>query len=180
MKRTTIKPKDVIKPFVVLMGLNLIILIVQAVVNPIKWSADGSNVCDDYNQLIESRGRCDYSDFMPYGVSLVIVNAIALVAAIIAAWQARNMSTELQESKYIAIAMLSTFETFLFLVPVVVLVGNIPTVSFFVYATTIFVISMSVLLLIFVPKIYAIKHPSAPTHLSDLIKTTKNTSGGSK
>ena len=31
-------------------------------------------------------------------------------------YQARDMSTELQESKYIAIAMLSTFETFLFLV----------------------------------------------------------------
>jgi len=172
MKRVTIKAKDVMGPFIVLMGSNLIILILQAVLSPIKWVSDAKNICDSYNQLIESQSYCDYSEFLPYGVLLVIVNATALVAAIITAYKARNMSTELQESKYIAIAMLSTFETFLFLVPVAVLVGNLPTVSFFVYSAAIFVISMSVLLLIFVPKLFAMAHPSAPQHISSLMKTS--------
>jgi gamma-aminobutyric acid type B receptor len=80
------------------------------------------------------------------------VNSCALLLANVEAYRARNISDEFSESKYIGFAMVSMLQALLLGLPLAVLVTNNPEARLFTYSGIIFLISMSLLLLIFVPK----------------------------
>jgi hypothetical protein len=69
------------------------------------------------------------------------------------AYRARKISDEFSESKYIGFAMASMLQALLLGLPLGVLVTNNPAARLFTYSGIIFLISMSLLLLIFVPKV---------------------------
>lgn len=68
-------------------------------------------------------------------------------------YQARSINDELSESSYIGMALFGWFQALVIGIPVAFLVGENTTASFFVKAGLIFLVSMSILLLMFVPKI---------------------------
>lgn len=158
MKRVTVTFKDVLVPFAVLTMVNIIILIINAATDPIKWVRNDVEI-DSFGQVLESEGRCTHDGFLPYAVSLLFVNGIALIAAIITAFRARHMPTDLQESKFIGIALISIFQSLAFSGPVLALVYKNATPFFFVSVSFIFTICMVVLLLMFLPKVRAIEFP---------------------
>ena len=72
-----------------------------------------------------------------------------------AAYKARYLSTELGESKWIAMAMGSLLQLLLVAIPILFLVRDNPSAKYFVSTSIVFVITMSILGFIFVPKIIA-------------------------
>ena len=153
--RLQVTEKDVIKPFVVLFGLNFVLLLAWTIVDPLRFvrlSADDNLLATAED--LETYGACQSENkgLLAFGVPLLVVNIGALIFACIQAYRARGISDEYSESKYLAFAVGSWFEVVLVGIPLLVIVDSNPTASYFVKASMIFIVSMSLLLLIYVPK----------------------------
>lgn len=78
------------------------------------------------------------------------INAGCLMVALWQAYQARDISTDLQESSYIFIAMSLILMVSFIGVPIIIIVEGNSDVFYFISAAIIFVICAAVLLLIYV------------------------------
>ena len=123
-------------------------------VDPLRW------VRTDPDGYYQSYGYCS-----PQGNSwriflslIVVVNALALFLANVQAWKARNISTEFSESSYVALTMASFLQALLIGLPLLALVQSDSKARYFVWSGIIFVVSSTVLLLMFGPKILAVKN----------------------
>lgn len=92
-----------------------------------------------------------------FWISLVIVNAGALVFALQQAYAARKISTAFAESVFIYQAMIIILVVSCVACPVVFLVRDDIKAFFFVRAVYAFVSSMSLLLFLFIPKIFYLR-----------------------
>lgn len=153
LRRMKVTEKDVMKPFIVLFSLNSIALVIWTVLDPLEWvrvEVDG----EPWNTF----GACRSS---PEGngtvtiimLSLVIaVNILALIVAGYQAYQARNISDEFSESKTMGVALFSWFQLMIVGFPVLYLIDeDNPSARYFLNTLLVFAVSMSMLLLIFVP-----------------------------
>ena len=92
-----------------------------------------------------------------------IVNFSVLVTACWQAFEARDIKCEFAEAKYIGLAVFSMFQGFLTGVPIVVVAKSIPEAFYLILTFLIFVVSMVVLLLIFLPKMLMERRYAAMT-----------------
>ena len=83
--------------------------------NPIMYMAHVVEY-DRFGQPEELHGHCAWEQSLPYVVTLVVINMIALILSLIEAWKARNLATEFAESECIGKA--------LFLILMVVIIGG--------------------------------------------------------
>jgi len=115
-------------------------------VDPLKWHRveDG---------MFSSYGICksDNSAWLGFLSAIVCVNFAALVGALIEAYKARKLSDEFSESSYIGFAMISMLQALLLGLPLVFVVES-PSARLFTFTGILFILSMSLLLLIFIPK----------------------------
>lgn len=152
-KRVKVSEKDVLVPFLVLLVLNVSLLTAWTAVDPLHWVRVYQEGRESLNS---SFGYCTTENgkiSLGFGISLVLINVSALILANVEAYMARNISDEFSESKYIGVAMALTLQSFLIGIPVYFLVGEHPTAKFFVSSGIIFAVSISMLLLLFIPKI---------------------------
>ena len=144
------------KPFLILLFINVMILALWTALAPLTFSRMGLEY-DRFGRQIESVGVCHSEGWLPYGISLLLVNFAALTLCIIEAYKARDIQSEFSESKYIGVAVVSIFQALLFGIPLFFLTQGNPSSQSFVLTAVVFVCSMAVLLLIFVPKIVLIR-----------------------
>lgn len=148
MKRVVIKEKDVLKPFASLMIANVVLLLAWTLMDPLQWERVQTDEWNSYGRCAAS-GKASIIFFSLLGV----LNFIALILANVQAYMARSIRDELAESKFIGLTTLSMMQISIVAVPLLVIVNNNPSASFFVWTGAIFIICTSVLLLIFVPKV---------------------------
>jgi hypothetical protein len=86
----------------------------------------------------------------------MVFNLGLLVLANWWAYKARNVETEYHESTYIAISMASVLQAWCMGIPILIMVWDNPQGRFFVATGIVFVTSLAVLGLIFIPKCIAI------------------------
>lgn len=149
-RRLKVSETDVLLPFAILLTLNVIILLVWTLMDPLYYSRTNVSVTDSY-------GSCSASGDVIWKICislLAALNGTALLMANFQAWQARNLSTEYGESKYIGMAMACILQVIVVGVPLLFLVYENPPADYFVRSTIVFVICASILLLIFGPKMY--------------------------
>ena len=135
-KRVKVSEKDVLIPFLVLLVLNVSLLTAWTAVDPLHWVREYQEGRESLNS---SFGYCkseNGSISMGFGISLVLVNLLALILANVEAYKARNISDEYSESKYIGVAMALTLQIFVIGIPILFLVGENPTAKFFVSSGT--------------------------------------------
>jgi hypothetical protein len=88
----------------------------------------------------------------------IIVNLGLLIVSCYQAWEARDIKSEFAESKWIGLAVFSMSQGFLTGIPIVLAVAKEQPETFYLTITLlIFVISMVVLLLIFLPKVVMLR-----------------------
>lgn len=151
-RRLKVTAVDVMLPFVILLSLNVIFLLIWTLADPMYF--DRKEICGEGE--LSSYGVCALghsSVSVAMLTCLVALSVGALVLANIQAYKAREFSTEFSESKYVGIAMIGLLQIGFVGAPVIVLVNANPTASFFVRSALIFVVCMSILLLVFVPKV---------------------------
>ena len=108
----------------------------------------------------ESVGQCESNDAWAYLGWIVAFHVALLISGNVVAYQGRTIPTAFSESKYVSIAMLSNLQVFALGVPVLLIMGDNPNASFFVRCGIIFLNNLTVLCLIFAPKVLAQYFPS--------------------
>lgn len=148
MRRVTVKEKDVILPFAILMTINFILMLLWTLTDPLVW------VRTEPNDKYESQGHCQAEGKLQtvFLALIVIVNAFALILAIVEAFRARHLSTEFSDAFYVMMTMVSLLQALVIGIPLVILVNDISVAKYFVWSGLIFVLNMAILGFMFVPK----------------------------
>lgn len=178
-RRVTVTEKDVIAPFLVLFSLNVVLLITWTIVDPLQWSrrqVDGEEW--------KTYGVCA-SDDIGY-VFLGVIAAIDLAALLLACYQAykaRDISGEFSESKNLGLALFTWLQVLLVGIPSLFLVDpDNFTARYFLIVGLLFVLTESMLLVIFVPLVVAMREYQATgeNHAGSMAvtRTTGRTTGG--
>jgi len=155
-KRIKLTVMDVIKPMAFLLSLNIIILSVWTAIDPLKSNIEIART-DEFDRTLESYAVCqsDYGHiFLPI---LLSINLGCLLVTVIQACRARHISTELSESKYILRALWIILYVSFLAVPIIIIARDKAEAFYFVVTGFIFVVCTSILLLIFGPKILAVR-----------------------
>jgi hypothetical protein len=154
-RRVAVTEKDVLHYFAIMLGCNLALLIVWTKVSPLEWERRSKSKEESYGHCRSSDGRDSWGTI----VSLVaLVNGIALIAANVEAYRARQITTEFGESQYIGMSMISILQIVMVGLPIIFLVEGNPLASYFIQSTIAFTISMSILLWMYIPKIRALRN----------------------
>ncbi|KAL3943618.1 MAG: hypothetical protein SGBAC_002327 [Bacillariaceae sp.] len=153
-RRVQLKEKDVIAPFAVMFLFNVTVVLVWTIWAPLKFAR-----VPVLNEPWNSYGNCQ-SDNEHLGNVLIalafVVNVGPVVAAAYIAYQVRNVSDEFSEAKRVGLALFMWVQLFLVAGPMYFLIENDnPSGRYFLEIGTIFVISVSMLCLIFVPIVWS-------------------------
>lgn len=159
MRRLKVTALDVLKPLVALLAVNVLVLSLWTGLDPLHWEREILSV-DAFEQILETEGHCYSGTWVPYVVVLGVINVIALIVASYQAYCARDIAVEFSESAYIGRAIGLVLLACLYGIPVLVITWTDPSSRYFVLMIIFFVCSMSVLLLIFVPKVIFVRRGS--------------------
>lgn len=130
------------------------------VIDPLSWKRT-EIVVDRYDRIVETSGACHSQNPAPFFSSLLVVNLGGLGFCMYQSYVARKIATEFSESEYIARAMSLNLAVAFMAIPVSVIVGDNPQARFFNASAFIFVMSGSLLLFIFVPKVRSNLKPNS-------------------
>ncbi|KAL3942529.1 MAG: hypothetical protein SGARI_000241 [Bacillariaceae sp.] len=145
-----VSEKDVMPPFAVLFTSNLILMTVWTVLNPLVWIRIDTSSTDSYGACkVQDRDNASWKVIISF---LAILNGAALIGANLEAYKARNVDTEFGESSYIGLIMGSFLQVVAVGMPLFFLVKENPTARFFLTSSMVFLMCISVLLLLFIPK----------------------------
>lgn len=140
---------------------NVIVLSLMTALAPSLWVIEVSGY-DVYGRPSSIYGRCSISNERgAYLIALLILNLVALIVAIILAWKTQKLSTEFSEAKYIFTVFLTILFVSIVGVPVLILASDNPDASVFVMNAIVFVIGITTLLWIFVPKVKSSLEPQS-------------------
>jgi hypothetical protein len=130
----------------------MIILTVWMIISPIKWKRTILEK-NEYDQVISSEGSCIGENYWVYVLVLSILNGAAILLACSQAYHARNVQTDLNEGKYIGVAMICIFQSFFVGIPILIIGHSDTSTSLSLYSSIIFVICAATLIFSFLPSI---------------------------
>jgi ABC-type glycerol-3-phosphate transport system substrate-binding protein len=145
-----ISEKDMMASISILFTLNLVLIILWNTLDPIIWARSQISPT-------KSIGYCTVADrdnitWKIIVVLLGILNGGVLIVANVEAYKARKIDTEYGESVYIGLIMLFFLQIVLVGVPLYFIVSGNVVANFFLSSSMVSIMSMSVLLLMFIPK----------------------------
>ena len=143
--------------FLILFVANLIVLLAWTIHAPLEWLRHPKDAKDKFGRSVDSFGTCTSESALPFVIVVLVLNLGILCLANWWAYQARNIETEYRGSRYIAISMASVLQAWCMGIPILIVVWDNPQAKFFVSAGIVFVTSLAVLALIFLPKVFAIR-----------------------
>lgn len=91
-RRVKVNAVDVVRPMLVLLALNIIVLGVWTGVSPLEWNREVVDY-DAFGRPSESIGKCTCDNLAWFLAPLVVINLGALVFAMHQAYAARKIST---------------------------------------------------------------------------------------
>jgi len=157
-QRIRVTAQDVSVPLGVLLTLNLLVLLLWTFIAPLQYERRANSGTDNWNRSSRSYyGACfgppdAVAAALSFAACLVVINFIVLVIANLQAYQARKITTEFSESRYIAFIMVTMLQASIVGVPVLILIHQDPRAYFIVVAVILSVTCMATLLFLFVPK----------------------------
>ena len=143
-QRVEVKEQDVLVPFGILFGINLLLLILWTVLDPLTWQRQpvpGSDGTSTYGICLS-----DGQAWLPIFILLTVTNALALILANVEACRVSSLDLEFHESRYIQIATGLILQGIFIGIPLLALTVANSTARYFVSCTLIFVITSAVLL----------------------------------
>ena len=164
-ERVKVTAADVIKPMIALLMLNAAVLTIWTVIDPLQRQTVVVTQ-DPFLRNVETYGVCDSDHVLIFLAILCVINLGSLIFALFQAYKARKISTELQESSYIFLAMSIILLVSFIGIPVIIIARDNSAAFYFVTAGLIFVVCSSILLLIFIPKVRALRKTSCNPSIS--------------
>ena len=177
MRRKAVLAKQVLLPFLMIIGCCNIILIVWQVMDPVKWVREGIN---EKGQPYETYGECTSVKYgmTPFLVPIFILMGITVTATVVFSFKLRHVQSELSESSWIFGGIVLHIQMWLVGVPVLFITNEISKNAFYVM-TMILTCNFSASLVVFVigPKVYNIVQDR---YFGDNKEMTKIAIGGGK
>lgn len=155
-RRVTVRARDVLWPFLILLAVNLVILIVWTILFPTKWTEVTLDK-DPYGRVTSVRYTCypeqdAYEGSMACLYVLLAVSAFALLLLNIVSYRARHLPSEFNETTYIGMTNLILLEALVICLPLI-MASRGQRAGFIATRTLLnFVICLGVLLPTFIPK----------------------------
>jgi gamma-aminobutyric acid type B receptor len=184
--RIKVTHTDVLGPFAVIFTCNVVVLTCWTVIDPLTYTRLVGEGTDLWNREIESYGACRSDKALAFLIPLSIINFMVLGIACWQAFEARFIQSAFSESKYIGLSVASLLQAFLTGLPILAIVRDEPRAFYMVLTLMVFVLSESILLMIFLPKMqnaYAFSKLSEAEQkkvLSEQIKSSHKASTGMK
>jgi gamma-aminobutyric acid type B receptor len=150
--RIKVTEKDVLAPLFILLTCNIIVLVCWTAIDPLTYVRVEEEGTDYWNRPISSYGTCRSENASAYLAPLAVLNFAVIVLSCWQAYQARSIQSEFSEARYIGLAVASLFQAFVTGIPVVVVVRDSPEAYYILLTLMFFLICMTILLLIFWPK----------------------------
>lgn len=167
-KRVTVTALDVAKPMAALLVANIVVLTTWTIMDPLQREIVIVSE-DNFGRPTETYGVCNSEHATIFLSVLCVINIGSLLYALLEAWRARKVSTELSESSYIFTALGLVLVATLFGIPVIIISSSSAlrvSAYYFVTSGIIFVVCTSIILLIFLPKVKALNKPSNSSTVS--------------
>jgi Receptor family ligand binding region/7 transmembrane sweet-taste receptor of 3 GCPR len=154
IRRIEVKPEDVIKPFVILLTINLVMLLGLTFVAPLEFQRVPLNDMDAWGRTLASYGTCVPSSnlFFVFLVPMIVANVVCVLVAAWQCYKGRKLPVNNGETHYLGISMASMLETILLSAPVLFAVQNQPTTFFVFSSAAVCLLSLSILIPVFLPK----------------------------
>ncbi|CAB9504500.1 Gamma-aminobutyric acid (GABA) B receptor [Seminavis robusta] len=156
-RRTQVYAQDVAWPFAVLTTVNVVLLIGWTAVSPLQYERVQTIDVDSFGRSLESYGRCQSTNKtvqLAFMIPLLVANAAGVIMAVYQSYKARNFATELQESTYLAVSMLTFLETLLLGIPTYFASASHPSAKFLAGAILICISCMTIILPVFLPSFF--------------------------
>ncbi|CAB9498272.1 Extracellular solute-binding protein family 1 [Seminavis robusta] len=152
-QRIQVKVQDVLLPFCLILLSNVAFLLTWTLADPLYWERVYTGRTETGE--LESYGSCIYAGRVSQVMLGFIagLNMAALLYANVLAYQTRELTVAFNESKFVALAMASILQAVLIGTPLLFLANSNPTARYVVRSVLIFVVCMSVLVFVFVPKV---------------------------
>ena len=145
--------KDVASIMVAVIALQAIVLIAWNVVDPLLWRREV--LFEDNNGFpTKSIGTCSSNNGLAFLIPLIVIDALMLFYALYLCFVTRKVSAEYQEGTWITASILSIIQILVLSIPILVIVDNDNNAFYFVRVAVIFLVSSTVTVLIFFPKMY--------------------------
>jgi ABC-type branched-subunit amino acid transport system substrate-binding protein len=170
-RRVTIRPRDALLPFAILIGLNMVILVTWTIVAPLQWERI-IEAEDEFGQPIDSRGTCLHP-LITHDITetafqwlLLAVNVTALLLSNYQSYRARALPSEFNETSYLAMTNLVIFEGLMIGAPILFFERDDPAAYMLIQCLLASIICLAVLVPMFVPKFNGTKDEKAKRHVA--------------
>ncbi|CAB9510575.1 Gamma-aminobutyric acid (GABA) B receptor [Seminavis robusta] len=158
LRRVKVKPKDVIRPFVILISINLILLTAwTASPYRLQWHRQPMDNYDRFGRSVESYGGCRAEGGLLYLIFLVplaLANVAVLLITTVESWRGRKLPSQFSESKFVLVSLISLCETFALGATTLLAVLDNPTARFVVMSLVLTIASCAILIPLFLPKYF--------------------------
>jgi hypothetical protein len=104
----------------------------------------------------ESQGRCDLKSQAAFFCTIGAFHVLVLLGGNYIAWTGRRINSNFSEGRFVAIAMVSYLQVLLIGVPVLIIVEESAVTEMFVQGSIVFLNDLTLLLLLFGPKLLAV------------------------
>eukprot|EP00751_Fragilariopsis_kerguelensis_P017588 CAMPEP_0170834594 /NCGR_PEP_ID=MMETSP0734-20130129/1062_1 /TAXON_ID=186038 /ORGANISM="Fragilariopsis kerguelensis, Strain L26-C5" /LENGTH=380 /DNA_ID=CAMNT_0011201215 /DNA_START=879 /DNA_END=2018 /DNA_ORIENTATION=+ len=153
-RRIQVRVQDTLIPLGIFLSCNIFILSLLTIMDPIEYEVSVKHI-DKFRRPHETEGSCNYDteDHLHYLVPLLVLNLGMLCFAMYQSWMSRHLSTEFQESEQIFRALICILLVSSVGLPVLFIARNNKNINLFLASALIFVICVSILVQLFMPKL---------------------------
>jgi hypothetical protein len=137
--------------------LNSLVLLPWTLVSPMEWIREETSARDLFNRSTNSFGYCESSNDVPFIVALSVLNAGAVILASLGSFRSRYIETEFGDSRYVGICLAVILHVWCLCVPIALVVDDNSEGIFWIATATVFVAAQAVLLLVYAPKMLALR-----------------------
>lgn len=155
MQRIKLEGFDIIKPLLIIGGINVIILMTWNITDPVVWVRSPVNEEPITLNMGDTAtyGYCNSDHYRVYLGMLIGINYVFSVVALVQAYECRKISTDYGEFLWIFAALVAIVQVWTIGLPLLKLLDDDPRAVFFVKVGVVFLTSTSTQLFIFLPKI---------------------------
>jgi len=152
MRRQVVSVSNSLVPFCFVIVSTLIVLTTWQFNDPLRWKREIIR-----EQPLETFGECVVdNNILAYLVPLGFLIFLVIVTTAVMAWKLKHVQSNLAESKWIFVGILTQLQTWAIGIPIVIITDDISKdAGYVMYAALTFMFSITMVIFVIWPKIYA-------------------------
>jgi len=169
--------KDLLMRMLPVVAIVFVINVCWLTIDPLVWDRVPLAISNDGLTVLSSVGLCTSTQSWTWVGALLGVMLCVLLMGLRLSWLSRSLPSDFNESAYISMALLVEFMSLLLAVPILSQITGNPSVSYIVKVIIVFLSSVGICLIIFLPKLWVV-HYTKEDAVSEKDHKANNGAGG--